>query len=162
MSNTGMTGSIVVKAIVLTSAQRPLISMSQLDDAGCYVTMGGGGMTIKRGFDQPTFLDLSRFDPEKHSLTTSSEVAAAGSKTDERQSLYSIPLDLFQVRKGHNKHGSVPSVVNQPMQQSVPIKQQSTQLADAWKKARELCLSGQKSPREAFVRNGQIDMRMNN
>ena len=153
-----MTGSIVIEAIVLASARRPLISMSQLDDAGCYVTMGGGGMTIKRGLGHPTFLDLSRFDPKRHSLTESYEVAVEGSKTKDRQALYSIPLDLFELRRSHHEQDSVPSMGNQPVTPFVPIQHQSPQLTDAWKTARKICLSGQTSPREPFVRNGSIDV----
>ena len=97
MSDTGMTGNIVVKAIVLTSAQRPLISMSQLDDEGCYVTMGGGGLKVKRGPDQPYFLDLSRLDPQKHPETFSSEVTVGDIIAEEKRSLYSIPLDLVRI-----------------------------------------------------------------
>ncbi len=48
-SNTGMPGSLLVQAVVLPTARKPLISVSQLDDIGCFVTLGGGGLRLKRG-----------------------------------------------------------------------------------------------------------------
>ncbi len=132
--------------------------MSQLDDAGCYVTMGGGRMTIKKGLDHPTFLDLSRFDPKRHSLTESYEVATAGSKAKDRQALYSIPLELLELQRSQHEQGSVSSMGTRPMASSMPVQYLSPRLTDAWKTARKICLSGQTSPREPFVRNGSIIM----
>ena len=68
MSNTGMIGRLLKAAIVLPGARRLLISMSQLDEYGCYVTMGGGGMRLRKGPDQSSFLALPRLDQDHADL----------------------------------------------------------------------------------------------
>ena len=62
-SNTGMPGSLLIQTVVLPAARIPLISVSQLDDIGCFVTMGGGGLRLKKGPDESNFLALPRLDP---------------------------------------------------------------------------------------------------
>ncbi len=47
-SNTSMKGYLLLVAYVLPAARKALISMSQLDEGGNYVEMGGGGMRLRK------------------------------------------------------------------------------------------------------------------
>ena len=100
-SNTGMSGSIIMKAIVLPATQQQLFSMSQLDDNGCYMTMGGGKLRVRRRRDRSDFLELPRPTPREgmmllHAPPPPENKVAGGTPEGEINSLYYIPLDLFR------------------------------------------------------------------
>ena len=98
-SNTGMTGTIVMKAIVLPATQQPLISMSQLDDNGCYMTMGGGKLRVRRRRDRTDFLELPRPSPQEGMMLLHSppppENKAAGGYPGRRNELSLLYPDRF-------------------------------------------------------------------
>ena len=54
MSNTSTKGLLLLMAYVLPAARRALISMSQLDDGGNFVEMGGGGLRLRKGAGHST------------------------------------------------------------------------------------------------------------
>jgi hypothetical protein len=103
-SNTSLKGHLLLTAYILPWARRPLISMSQLDEGGNYVDMGGGGMRLRRGYNHSNFLSLPRLEPElakeyardlKRECQTENDVQWDYSE-QERSSLYPIPLNLFR------------------------------------------------------------------
>ena len=57
-SNTSMKGYLLLVAYVLPAARGALMPMSQLDEGGNYVKMGGGGMRLEKGSDHSNFLAL--------------------------------------------------------------------------------------------------------
>ena len=102
-SNTSMRGYVLLMAYVLPSARRPLVSMSQLDDAGCYVEMGGGGMRLRKGADHSNFLVLPRLEPElakEYARDLKREYSQNNTikwdlKYTDKIPLYPIPTSLF-------------------------------------------------------------------
>ena len=101
-SNTGMNGLLLIKAFILPTARRALISMSQLDDGGNYVDMGGNGLRLRRGPDQSNFLTLTRLEPIHSVKYTSDLQREYAEKWDnqayEKSSLYPVPYHLFQTK----------------------------------------------------------------
>ena len=104
-------------ATVLPAARRPLISMSQIDDGGCYETMAGGSMRLRKGPDQSNFLALPRLDQESTSQYAQDRHRVISTENDvtwelqegEKSPLYSVPLSLFRIqvrvqRKGGKRH----------------------------------------------------------
>ena len=102
-SNTSMKGYLLIEAFILPTARRPLISMSQLDDEGCYVEMGGGGMRLRKGADGSNFLALPRLEPffaKEYARDLQREYdkerdVAWDFAENEKSSLYPVPRNLF-------------------------------------------------------------------
>ena len=101
-SNTGMNGLLLIKAFILPTARRALISISQLDDGGNYVDIGGNGLRLRRGPDQSNFLTLTRLEPI-HSVKYTSDLQREyeekwDNQAYEKSSLYPVPYHLFQTK----------------------------------------------------------------
>ena len=103
-SNTSMKGYLLMEAFILPTARRPLISMSQLDDEGCYVEMGGGGMRLRRSSEGSNFLALPRLEPHcarEYARDLQREYDKERDVTwdfaeNEKSSLYPVPKNLFK------------------------------------------------------------------
>ena len=103
-SNTSTKGHLLLVAYVLPAARRALISMSQLDDGGNYVDMGGGGLRLRMGADHSNFLALPRLQPslaksyaqDLHREYVQDRDVTWDFSDAEKSSLYPVPRNLFR------------------------------------------------------------------